>query len=233
MKQVAKGKPLAPLLIGVDHRERPSGVIEALRQFEDVQLEVAQLAVGDYMLGPEVLVERKTVADLVASIMDRRLFEQIQRLQEACQCPLFVLEGAEGDEDEIRIHPNAWRGALSYIQVLQRIPLLRTRDARDTAAFLHTAARHVQRGLGYQISLHRKPKASDPAAPQRYVLSALPGVGPALAEALLTHLGSLEAVFRADVQALRQVPGVGQVTAARIRGLLEGRYRPDHPDQEE
>src|SRR3712207_8568162 len=52
-----------------------------------------QLPVGDYVLSDRVVVERKTGADLAASIKDRRLFEQIERLGEAYPAVVLVVEG--------------------------------------------------------------------------------------------------------------------------------------------
>ena len=217
------------LIIHADQRERGSGVIEALRRFPDTRVEVTQLLVGDYVLSQDVAIERKTSSDFVLSILDKRLFSQIKRLQDAFSQPLLIVEGPSLF-DRPALHPNALRGALSYVQVLQRIPILRTQDAEDTAEYLHIVARHVQHGLGYTISLHRKPKASNPRAQQRYVLEALPGVGPKLAVALLDHFGSLEQVLLAEEAALRQVPGVGQGTARKIRWLMSRDYGSE-PDE--
>ena len=218
------------LIIHADQRERGSGVIEALRRFPDTRVEVTQLLVGDYVLSGDVAIERKTSSDFVLSILDKRLFSQIKRLQDAFSQPLLIVEGPSLF-DRPALHPNALRGALSYIQVLQRIPILHTRDAEDTAEYLHIVARHVQHGLGYEISLHRKPKASNPQAQQRYVLESVPGVGPKLAVALLDHLGSLERVFLAEQDALCQVSGVGTVTARNIRSLMSLAYEPP-PDKQ-
>lgn len=211
------------LVILVDQRERGSGVVEALGRYPDARVEIAQLDAGDYVLSGDVAIERKTTADFVLSILDKRLFSQIKRLQDAFSQPLLIVEGPSLF-DRPALHPNALRGALSYVQVLQRIPILFTRDAEDTAEYLHIVARHVQHGLGYEISLHRKPKAADPQAQQRYVLESLPGVGPKLAVALLEHLGSIEQVLLAEQEALCQVPGVGQITARNIRSLVARTY---------
>jgi Fanconi anemia group M protein len=214
------------VLIHADQRERRSGVLEALDALEGVECQVCQLDVGDYLLGLQTVVERKSTSDFVASIIDRRLFNQIERMKATFGEPLLIIEGPDPLDDP-GLHPNALRGALSYVQVLQRIPIIRTRDAEDTAAFLHTMGRHVQHGLGYEISLHRKPKASDPAAQQEYVAAAIPGIGPKLARALLARFGTLEALFCATKDDLVSVSGVGEVTAERFRALLTRRYSGD------
>lgn len=211
------------LLIYVDHRERGNDVVKKLATYRDVLVEVRHLAVADYILGEQTAVERKTAADLAQSILDRRLFDQVEQLVAAFEQPLLIVEG---QELYVRpgIHPNAIRGALSYVVALKRVPILRTVDAEDTAAYLRVIARHAQQGLGYEISLHHKRKALGRAQQQRYVLESLPGIGPSLARALLNHFGSLAQVLAADKEALGKVPGVGETIASKIIEIATGSY---------
>src|SRR5919198_1421521 len=74
-----------------------------------VRVEWAHLLVADFLLGDGVAVERKSARDFVASILDRRLFDQAERLLEAFERPLLILEGDPLDT-EIGVHPNAVRG---------------------------------------------------------------------------------------------------------------------------
>jgi excinuclease ABC subunit C len=65
----------------------------------------------------------------------------------------------------------------------------------------------------YQDRLRRR-------ATLRSALDDVPGVGPALRRALLSHLGSLRAVREASVEELTAVAGVGPALAERIRRCL-------------
>jgi len=218
------GEKADRLLIYADHRERGAGVIAGLEAYADVRIEIRQLSVADYVLSEKVAVERKTVGDLVQSILDKRLFAQAERLLAGYGQPLLIVEGREL-YGRAGVHPNAIRGALSYVAVIKGIPVLRTVDAEDTAAYLHVMARHAQQGLGYELSLFAKRKATNISQQQRYVLEALPGIGPALARALLRHFGSLAEIFAADERALQGVPGIGKATARKIREIAGRRYR--------
>lgn len=51
------------------------------------------------------------------------------------------------------------------------------------------------------------------------MLQGLPGVGPALANRLLVHFGSVERVITADQGLLAQVHGIGPKKAQRIRNV--------------
>ena len=52
------------------------------------------------------------------------------------------------------------------------------------------------------------------------MLQGLPGVGPALANRLLVHFGSVKRVITADQGLLAQVRGIGPKKAERIRNVI-------------
>src|SRR3954453_18359340 len=87
--------PRAPNGVGTvvfDHREIRSGIPDALAA-AGIDLKPEQLPAGDYVLSDRLVVERKTGADLAASIKDRRLFEQIGRLKASFAAVVLVVEG--------------------------------------------------------------------------------------------------------------------------------------------
>lgn len=65
--------------ITVDHSERRSALLDAVRRTGEFQVRMTHLTTGDYLIGNDVLVERKSVADLAASLVDGRLFPQVTR----------------------------------------------------------------------------------------------------------------------------------------------------------
>ena len=69
---------LKKLRIVVDEREKKSGIQDFLKK-TGINLEIKTLQVGDYIVAPETVVERKTISDLASSIFDGRLFEQCNR----------------------------------------------------------------------------------------------------------------------------------------------------------
>ena len=207
------------LLIRADHREFGSGVPEWLGKQPRVLLQAEQLALGDYVLSGRVAVERKTSADFAASILDRRLFIQAEALGKAFDLVIYLIEGSSLCE-ACNLHPNAIRGALSYLSVLCGFSVVRSEGPEDTARLIATMARHEQHGLGYEISLHSKRRSVSPRLQMRYLVEDLPGIGPRLAEALLGYFGTLRDLFTADEKSLREVPGIGAKRAHSIFGLL-------------
>jgi len=76
-----------------DDREAESGIVESLRAMRGVSVAVRRLRLGDYLVDGRLLFERKTVDDLVESIVDGRLRSQGVRLATARYRAVVVLEG--------------------------------------------------------------------------------------------------------------------------------------------
>ncbi len=212
-----------PVLIRVDHREVVSGVPDRLATLNHVTLRIEQLALADYVLSPRLAVERKSAGDFVASILDKRLFSQVEQLKRTYSQVIYLLEG-ESLYNAGNLHPNAIRGALSYLAVLQQVSLLRSENPEDSALLLATMARHEQHGLGYDLSLHPKRRTDSPQLQMRYLVEDMPGIGAKTAQALLEHFHTLRALFAATEQQLRQVPGIGPKRAQQIYALLATPY---------
>ncbi len=66
----------------------------------------------------------------------------------------------------------------------------------------------------FAIAYHRQRRAKRGLASQ---IDAIPGIGPVKRRALLKHFGSLDAIQKADVEALMAVPGISRVLATQIR----------------
>jgi Fanconi anemia group M protein len=217
-------KPTQPAIILADYRERRGGVVCHLESLPGLRVEWAHLPVGDFLLGDGIAVERKTARDFVASILDRRLFDQTERLLESHERPVLVLEGDPLTTD-FRVHPNAIRGALASLAVVRRLPILPSAGPSETAELLAVIARQVQASGGERPRAAAKRRASSVAQHQEAVAASLPGVGTVLARRLLEHSGSLAALAGADARTLREVPGIGPLRAQMLTSLLAAPYR--------
>lgn len=204
--------------IYADMREQRSGVVKALQAMENVEVVIGGLPCGDYILSPEVAVERKSATDFVTSVMSGRVFEQVGRMKLDFLRPMVLIEG-----DPIRtrsaIDPKSVAGAISSLMTIQQISVVSVADTTETAIMLATMARHLQHGLGYDINLHpKKPKPNREAA--EYVVGSLPGIGAGNATKLFSHFGSIHAVMTASAKEIMGVKGIGPKTAQRIHELI-------------
>ena len=200
----------------VDHRERNSVVPGALAA-AGLDVELADLPVGDYVLGHHLAIERKGPADLGASIRDGRLFDQAVRLQSAFPQAVLLLEG------EPRIAEDAWRGAVCRL-VEDGFTVLHSLDADDSAAWVVRLAKRARRTAASVRPEGPRRAPRHPSAQAEAMLTVVPGISPTMARSLLAAYGSLSAVAAAPD--LRRHPGIGPVLAARLTEALHAGYVP-------
>ena len=217
MNESATKSIVKPVTITVDSRESRSGIPNKLGTIPGVTVDQVELIAGDYLIAPGVAVERKSATDFIASVGEGRLFDQMARMLIEHDRAIVLVEGSLYDTRSA-IGPEAIDGALSYISLLSGASLMVSPSLARTPYLLHRMALHLQHGLGYTVPL-RAGKPKGPAISQ-YLLEGLPGVGPALAIALLTHFGNPRAVFSASREALLQVKGVGPKSADAILSAL-------------
>jgi Fanconi anemia group M protein len=223
-------KKVVKLKIIADRREEPSGVTEALREL-GVDVELQQLAVGDFVLSPRLGVERKSVGDFLQSLIDGRLLNQAKLLRETFERPIIILEGKELYERRA-IHPNAVRGALAALTVDLGVPIVPTEDEEDTANLLTAMAKREQVQEFKEMPLRRKVRGLTLAGNQRFILEGLPGISAILAKRLLEHFKTIEQVMCASEKELRKVRGIGKEKAKIIRGVLTAPYEPEKSESQ-
>jgi len=207
--------------IVVDYREKGSKVMKTLLE-DGIILDLKTLEVGDYLLSDEVVVEYKTKKDFVDSIIDGRLLQQIRDLSTYLK-PVIIVEGEEDIFSQRNIHPNAIRGMLSTIAVSYRIPIIFTKNHLDTAATLKIIAQREQDGEKKDFQMHTA-KPLSLKEQQEYLISAIPGIGAALARPLLKEFKSPGKVINASEEALRKVKLIGEKKAKKIRELIDSDY---------
>lgn len=211
------------LLIRADMRESRSGVTQLLEKSALVRLAFEDLPVGDFILSDDVCVERKQATDFVISIMDKRLFGQVAQMKANYSRPVVILEG-DVFATRSAIAPEALRGAISWLSVIEGVGTVYTRSAAETASFLEVMCRHAQQGLGYEIAL-RGARPKDFKVLSQYAVEGLPACGPNTAKKLLEHFGTARSVFMASVEELKAVKGVGTKMAEGIKQILDFPYR--------
>ncbi|KIV85082.1 hypothetical protein PV11_00817 [Exophiala sideris] len=81
----------APPTVVVDVREFRSA-LPSLLHGRSMQIVPCQLTVGDYVLSPDICVERKSVRDLIASFKNGRLFNQAETMLQYYKYPFLLIE---------------------------------------------------------------------------------------------------------------------------------------------
>ncbi|MDH3360812.1 MAG: helix-hairpin-helix domain-containing protein [Nitrosopumilus sp.] len=211
---------LENLRIVVDERERKSGIPDLLRSI-GMNIEMKTLLIGDYIVAPETIVERKSIRDLMASVFDGRLFDQCSRLKEHFEHPIILMEGNVDEIEEITENPLIFYGALSRIALDFKIPVIPTPSADHTAKLLVSLCSRLDSHKGPYLKKIKK--SSDLEKQQLSVLCSLPGVGERFAVRMLERFGTPLKVFSATAAELAKVEGLGDARAKKIKKTLDSK----------
>jgi len=209
------------------------------------------LPVGDVWIGVDlsgslapggIVAERKSAADLEASILDGRYREQRTRLLSHCQTngfrPLYIIEG-ELDRINGRLAKQALRKFLTRLTIRYGVPVLQTESTEDTSKLCQELAAQLKEDprvfmteeaakVQYTdtISVYKKGNRDDPAVFASAVLQNCTGISAAGAAAVLAAYPTLAAVWAATAQQLAAVVvgkrKLGLVVAQRLYDLLHG-----------
>lgn len=209
------------------------------------------LPVGDAWIGVDlsgnlpaggVVAERKSVADLEASILDGRYREQRTRLLSHCQLngyrPLYIIEG-ELDRIAGRLTKQALRKFLTRLTLRYGVAVLQTDSTDDTAKLCRELADQLKEDpkvfqteeaakVQYTdtISVYKRANKDDPAVFASAVLQNCSGISAAVATAVLMAYPTLTDVWGATQPQLAAVVvgkrKLGAVVAQRLHTLLHG-----------
>jgi ERCC4-type nuclease len=134
-------------MLCIDHRE--SDLITCLESKKEL-MEVKQLVVGDIWIGMGndekmieggLIIERKSIKDLEASILDGRYREQRGRILSFCQenktQPMYILEGALSSNTG-RLQKKAIMKFINRLIFHYQIPVMQTASVQQTAELIQT-----------------------------------------------------------------------------------------------
>jgi len=192
---------------------------------------------GAFQVG--LLIERKSIRDLEASILDGRYREQRGRILSYCNDkktqPLYIIEGSLSSATG-RLQKPALMKFINRLVLHYQIPVLHTESVKETAELIQTL---IAQWKEDPESLQRKTdlvkvtdglhvqKKSNAMEPTQFGISCLaqcPGLSVKMAEALIAVFGSLRGVMEAPVKEVEQVKvgnrKVGPVVSKRLHELL-------------
>jgi DNA excision repair protein ERCC-4 len=213
---------LENLRIVIDERERKSGIPDLLKSV-GLNIEMKTLPVGDYIVAPETVVERKSIRDLLSSVFDGRLFDQCSRLKEHFQNPIVLVEGNVDEIEEITDNPLIFYGAISAVVIDFKIPIIPTPSAAHTAKLLVSLC--SRKDIPKGPYLKKIKKSSDLQKQQLSVLCSLPGIGDKFAVRMLEKFGTPLRVFTATTTELAKVEGLGDARAKKIKTMLDSKSK--------
>ena len=213
---------------------------------------VAHLAVGDIWIGvtpmaesqePEIspngiLIERKSVADLEASIMDNRYREQRSRIMayatEKKAHVAYIIEG-ELDRFGFRLSKQALLKHLTRLALRYHIAVFQTASIKETAELCQILMEQwtkdpttfEQPATMTYVETRGKTRESNSDDPKVFlstVLQACRGISAAGAQAIMGVFPSLDSLMKAELTAFTEIQvgkqKFGTVKATRLYNLL-------------
>lgn len=203
----------------VDRRERNLDILEGLSG-SGIHLSFAQLPVGDYIISDRMCVERKTVRDFENSIINARLFDQVERLDHTYKKPILLLEG---DDSEFTMNPNVVLGAIISLYSDYNVQVMRARDTGETVSTIARLAEREQDERREPRMLGSK-RAYTNSQWQILILSSIPGIGPKLAKSLISRFKTIKNVTSAEPDELMEVDKIGEKKAEKIYEILNAEF---------
>ena len=211
-----------PIAILADHREKGNRIVKELIDL-GISVKTEQLTSADYLVSGKVGVELKKVPDFVASIIDGRLLDQARELKNNFEKAVLIIEGEEDIYSIRKVHANAIRGMLAALVLDFGIPVLYTKDPKDTAALLAVMAKREQdknREFSYHAAKPRSIKEQ-----QEFIVSSLPGMGVQTSRLLLENFKTIKSLVNASEKELISIKGIGEKTVKSLLEIFELEYK--------
>ncbi len=181
-----------------------------------------RLPIGDFRArhgDREMLFERKTSADLIASLQDGRMTTQVRALSEHGSPCCFIVEGGVFGSRGLPITKLA--AMQSRLMFGMRMPVVETIDRAHTAYALVTCIREHFFGVGDKFDLEPvRLKNAGPIEIAKVMLETIPGISPTRSSALLKKFGSISGIARATAEKIAEIDGIGRKTAEKLHEVL-------------
>jgi ERCC4-type nuclease len=227
-------------MIIIDSRER-----QLIPLFPN-SIKIQTLPVGDFWFEDassnlKLIIERKTIKDLEASVLDGRYREQKGRLLALCEekgaQPLYLLEGAYMATSG-RISAPALMKIVARLQFKYAIPVMHANSLSESAIlvqalhdyFLEDSANFTRDMTPLRptegIHVVKKVNAADPKQFLIACLMQCPGVSSKIAEVIATTYPSFQSLIEADEKGIADIQlltgrRIGPVIAKRLKGFFQ------------
>ena len=209
---------------------------------------VKALPVGDIWIGVNeegkmseggLIIERKSIRDLEASILDGRYREQRGRILAFCEenktQPMYILEGSLSSNTG-RLQKSAIMKFIQRLVLHYQIPVIQSSSVHETSELIQTLMeqwkedptrlRQTTERIKMTDGIHvqKKVNAADPKQFAIACLAQCPGVSVKMSEALIVHFGSLKAIMEAPVKDIEAVKvgarKIGPAVSKRLHDII-------------
>jgi Fanconi anemia group M protein len=189
---------ISSVKIIIDIHEKNS-LIPSELSLLNIPFEFQALKVADYLIN-NIAIERKTLSDLQNSIIDKRIFSQLQEIKQYPSCLLLI----ENSERSKILHENALRGFFLSVSLIHKIPIIFTENEKDTALYLSILAKKQP---NENISIRPSKLSFSREEQIQFILEGFPNIGSATAKKLIDKFKSIKNIINASEQELQEILG--------------------------
>lgn len=167
-------------------------------------------------------IQRKTLSDLYASIIDGRIDKQVNQLLAHSPTfePILIIENCQwtSSYQSLEVPNFPYSTFLHYTHSIHRAGIL----LLSTFSITHTIETVRSLDSYYQKSAHNEFNAlQSHAITPGSILQYIPGIGPKLAHAIIAHANKVPLAWTIDRDTLLEVPGIGPKLADRILSCFD------------
>ncbi len=172
--------------------------------------------------------QRKTLADLKASLIDGRLFKELAQLRSSSiiAYPFIIIEHdsrqvtTTGSFLDVDLSIRTFQSLLTKFQLLS-IYYLQSSSLKSTIDSIVNSSTYISSSHSTELKRPSPPKDSWGKSTSTdylsYILQSFPGIGPKIADSIVEYFNNtLPLMWTVDKRELSRVPGIGKVTAERL-----------------
>lgn len=226
----------------IDSREAASNLgakIKESLKIDGIDVEIQVLEVGDYYIPPGehkpygLIIERKTVEDLVLAAKTKRLWTQLGKMFNVENAiPMMILEGSlELVRKFTKWKPEAVAGLICTILWDFEIPIITTPSWFWTSRVIYVLTKRWQREKKHRPAPIRvKIIGESPLDYAKSMLAVLPGINVSRATKLIEKFGNVLNALN-NYSKWYVIRGIGPKTIRKVREILLCGGKEDEMDQ--
>jgi len=211
-------------IILIDNREKDSGIPNILKD-KNIPILFENLEIGDYIIG-DIIIERKTSKDFIASVFDGRIFQQANKITSFTNKAILLIEGLLQNELEYVKNKNSIYGTLLSLALSYNFKIIYSNSIEETSNILEIIYKH---GKYYKIErfllIKQKRIPNNTYQQQLNIIASIPYIGEKYAERLLKNFKTIKNIINASPQELSLKAKIPYKTSIKIWKILNEEYK--------
>jgi len=179
----------------VDTREKQSLVASFLAE-QKANIKFEHLEIADYLIEAQqtIAIERKTFNDFISSMINKRLFQQLNDLKKY-ENPILIIEGKQETENK-----NLNKAANSLILSIiteYKIPIIFSENEKQTAEILILLAEKQEKPK-QELAIRQSKTFKNLQEQKQFILEGFPGIGPTITKKLLEKFKTIKEILNTE-----------------------------------